>query len=90
MYCKSYLLKNSILFIYFHIEKKLQTACTLEVYDDRNNQWTRLSDMNINKINYSVAYVNENVLIIGGTSSVQLCNTASQNYQLNSVNRIIT
>lgn len=59
--------------------KKFQTACTLEVYDNRNNQWTRLNNLNIDKINYSVAYVGENLMIIGGVSDSKrsLSNTVS-------------
>ena len=53
-------------------------ASILEVFDDIENKWTKLNDLNIGKINFSVAYVGENLWMIGGV--------LSDNYDLNAVN----
>lgn len=53
----------SLYIIYF------QTANFIEIFDENNNEWIKPKSLNINRRNYSVAWIDDKVMLIGGTRS---------------------
>lgn len=51
------------------IDFEFQTANAIELYDRSLNKWSRLNDIAIDRINYSVVLINYRLMLIGGTKS---------------------
>lgn len=47
----------------------MQTSKSLEVFDGRTNEWSRVKDLDIGSINYSVVCLGDVLWAIGGTSA---------------------
>lgn len=44
-----------------------QTAKYVEIYNEDSEKWSEPKSLAINKINFSVAFIEDRLLIIGGT-----------------------